>query len=503
MSDSGRPDLPGESAYRQGRRLVQGAYRSADAIIDTGQLQAFRFLWLFLPETSITRDSRIQALLASRFFSDAGQQALAYGALIAVVRGGGSAFDAALIGVAAVLPPALFGLYGGAVADALPKRLALGGVYTLQALLCFGVPYVFGTDLPAMLGLLLGVNTLGQVSQPTESSVVPLVTTEEQLATGTSLISFTSSLGTAFGTALLAPVLVRAFGVETVIYVAGVMLILAASRVLDLRTDEPEKDAPIGIRHFVHRVSLRETLRWLGSQPAIATMIAVAVVAGTAQIVVQTLAPRYVAAVLGVDAADAVYVFAPSAVGLTLALAVTPRLVKARGERMAALLGFFFVTISLMLLGSVRHLGFIDVVNPLRLLEYTGLDLSERLRTAMLFALPLGFGVSLTLTSVQTYINRRVPLHLQGRTFAIQGVIKNGTTIIPLLGLGFAASQFSTEAVLIASPLLLMVMAVGLIVASRRFGEQAPLGGLEVLATFWEEDPRLVDNQPARKRAEA
>ena len=113
-----------------------------------------------------------------------------------------------------------------------------------------------------MVVLLLGVNTLGQVSQPSESSVLPLVTTEAQLATGASLISFTSSLGTAFGTALLAPVLVRAFGVDTVIYVAGVMLIVAASRVFDLqdrRCRARRRNEPIGFRHFVHRVSLRET----------------------------------------------------------------------------------------------------------------------------------------------------------------------------------------------------------------------------------------------------
>jgi MFS family permease len=217
-------------------------------------------------------------------------------------------------------------------------------------------------------------------------------------------------------------------------------------------------------------------------------MIAVAVVAGTAQIVVQTLAPRYVAVVLNVDPADAVYVFAPSAAGLTLALAATPRLVRARGERMTALIGFVFVTISLILLGTVRSLDFIDAVNPLRLLSVLGFELDELLRRSMLLAFPLGFGVALTLTAVQTYINRRVPLQLQGRTFALQGVLKNGTAILPLLCLGAAAAEFGAENVLLASPLLLLAIAVGLIVVSRRFGEQPSPVGLDVLSSFWEDD---------------
>ena len=95
--------------------------------------------------------------MASRFLSDAGQQALAYGALIAVVRGGGSTVDAALVGVSALVPPALLGLYGGAVANALPKRVALAAVYNLQAVLCFVVPAVAGTDLAAIMILVFAV----------------------------------------------------------------------------------------------------------------------------------------------------------------------------------------------------------------------------------------------------------------------------------------------------------------------------------------------------------
>ena len=54
--------------------------------------------------------------------------------------------------------------------------------------------------------------------------------------------------------------------------------------------------------------------------------------AGTANVVLQTLAPRYVQSVLGLDPADAVYVFAPSTIGLGLAIVVTPTLIRRLGE---------------------------------------------------------------------------------------------------------------------------------------------------------------------------
>ena len=121
----------------------------------------FRLFWLFLPEPAIARNLRFQHLLASRFLSDAGQQSLAFGALVSVTRGGASSFEVSLVGVAVLLPPAVLGLYGGAVADALPKRVALAGVYSVQALLCFLVPIVLGTELFDVLFLLLAVNSSG------------------------------------------------------------------------------------------------------------------------------------------------------------------------------------------------------------------------------------------------------------------------------------------------------------------------------------------------------
>ena len=106
---------------------------------------------------------------------------------------------------------------------------------------------------------------------------------------------------------------------------------------------------------------------------------------------------------------------------------------------------------------------------------------------AALLALPLGFGLALTSTSVHTYINRRVPISHQGRTFALQSSLKNGTAIIPLLSLSAAAGVFGVEAVLLASPLLLFALAYALIQLSRHFGGHAPRGSLGVMTTYWEE----------------
>jgi MFS family permease len=486
MNDKASREQPRGRPLRRRRGRLSNAGRRADRFLDRAEARVFRLFWLFLPEPAIARSLRFQHLLASRFLSDAGQQSLAFGALVSVTRGGATSFEVSLVGVAGLLPPAILGLYGGAVADALPKRVALAGVYSLQALLCFVVPILLGTELLDVLFLLVAVNSLGQVSGPTESAVLPLVASEEQLASAASFINLFSAAGTAFGTALLAPVLVRAVGVEPVLFLAGALLLLAASRVFDLPLRGERKRSKVN--YSLPHVSIRGAMQWLAAHPAVATMIVVAVVSGTANVMLQTLGPRYVQSVLEVDAADAAYVFAPSAIGLVAALLSAPYLMRLHGERMAALAGFFLTAAALFLLGIVGDVATIlDPVNPLRFVGVLGIDLEERLRTAAFIAVPLAFGVSLTATSVQTYINRRVPVSYQGRTFAMQNWLKNGSAIIPLLLLGAAATQFGVDSVLLVSPLILLAVAYTLIFVSIRIAGLAPPSRLQVLESFWEE----------------
>jgi hypothetical protein len=473
--------------------IISVAGYQADRVLDEAQGRVFRLLWIFLPEPSVAGRIQFQHILASRFMSEAGQQALAFGALVAVARNDGSAFEVALVGAAAILPPALLGLYGGIVADALPTRLALAGAYTGQALLCFAVPTFFDTSsVVVLIFLILGVNALGQVSAPTELAVVPLVANEEQLASAAALINLVVAAGQGFATAFLAPVLVKAFGVDAVIYIAGVLLVLAASRVFDLPVGEREWQ----MRLPPLRLRVRAAARWLVRHPAVGTMIVVSVLAGTVNVVLVSLSPRYVEEVLDTDAANTAYVFAPSAVGIAAALLSAPRLIHNAGERVASLAGLLFAVTSLCLLGFVGDVGrVVDPVNPLHGVDLVGLDFSERVRTAGLLAIPLAFGVSLTATSVQTYINRRVPIPYQGRTFALQGALRNGAAIAPLLVLGAAAAEFGTEAVLVASPLLLLVIGYVLVAVSFRVSGLRVPSRLEVMESFWEEP-----DEPAQRR---
>jgi len=447
--------------------------RRLDHVIDRGQARVFRWMWFMVPPSSIAQNPSFQALLASRFFSDLALQALLFGVLIASARGGGTAFEAAMIGVAFLVPGVALGLFGGAVADALPKRFALIVAYLTMGALCLSLPFWLGFELRGMLAVLFAVRILHQVSQPSEASAVPMVATHEELASANSFLSLMSSAGEVVGKALLAPLIVTAFGIEPVVVVAGLLFILSATRVIDFRVESHAIDEPelLGLMGEVieappppgeddghpRMTSTRDAVRWLINEPDAFWMLALAAMASTTNVVLGVLGPQYTRDVLEVDPANALYVFSPAVIGLLVALVVAPIAIKIFRERIVAVVGFAVVAV------TMSALGFIDQIRE-RVPWFPVIDLpmvGDRVELAAELSVFLGFGMTLAATATQTYISRTAPLAVQGRTFALLGTMKDGLAIPPLLILGVVAGVVGVRPVLAVAPILLLALAIG------------------------------------------
>lgn len=427
----------------------------------------------------------MQHLLFSKALSDAARDAAKYAALVAVVSTNGSVFESSLMTIAMLLPTALFGLYAGEVADSMPKRTVLAGAYAFAAACCFLIPTLFGTQVGPLVALVFLVTAFGQLASPAENSVVPLVANEQQAASATSMLGLASSLGSGFGLAFLAPLLLKFTSVRIVLYAAGLLLTAAATRVLHIYT---RRDVGRGAFR-PNRRTYANTFTWLFAHPGVATMVCVSVLVGVANVFMAALAPVYVRDVLDRDPADTVFVLGPAGVASTASLLVTPVLIQWRGERVTAVFGFGLVVIALVALGLVGRdiAAVVDPLNPLRLGELIGLGLSSDVRTAAWLSVPLGLGTGLTGNAVKTYVNRRVPFAFQGRTFAAESVLQSGIAIVPLLAVSALASLVGVSTVLVLTPLGIYGLVLFLISLSRRFGgEPATPRGL-VFSTFWDE----------------
>ena len=451
--------------------------RRLDHAIDRGQARVFRWMWFMVPPSSIARNPSFQALLASRFLSDLALQALLFGVLIASARGGGSAFEAAMIGVAFLVPGVALGLFGGAVADALPKRFALVVAYLTMGALCLALPLWLGFELRGMLAILFTVRILHQVSQPSEASAVPMVATHEELASANSFLSLMSSAGEVVGKALLAPLIVTAFGIEPVVVVAGLLFMLSATRVIAFRVEPHAIDAPelLGPMGEViepepvpepkeddghpRMTSTRDALRWLINEPAAFWMLAMAAMASTTNVVLGVLGPQYVRDVLDVDPKNTFYVFAPASLGLIAALVLAPILIRIFRERIIAAVGFLLVALGLALLGSIDTVvgRFADTV---LIVGIPGVG--ERVEMAAAISTLLGLGMTLAAAATQTYIGKYVPSEVHGRIFALLGAMKDGLSIPVLLSMGAVAGWIGVDKVLLISPIVLLVTAFAL-----------------------------------------
>src|SRR5262249_7249959 len=99
-------------------------------------------------------------------------------------------------------------------------------------------PFVLGVDFLSMVLLVLAVNTVAQVAGPAERAILPLVSTEEQFAAGVSIVNFGISAGNGLAVALVAPVLLVVFGENVVFVVAGVVLLLATTRMFEVPAEK-------------------------------------------------------------------------------------------------------------------------------------------------------------------------------------------------------------------------------------------------------------------------
>ncbi len=142
----------------------------------------------------------------------------------------GSSLWVGLIGVAALVPLVVFGLYGGAVSDAVDRRKLLivssyltwastGGLL-LHAVLDAGSP-----------GVLLGLVALQSVgfafTSPTRGAVVPRIVPRDLVASANTLIATALGIGAVVGPLLAGLVLAHsgyalAYGIDAALFTAGV-----------------------------------------------------------------------------------------------------------------------------------------------------------------------------------------------------------------------------------------------------------------------------------------
>lgn len=420
------------------------------------------------PPAKLLRRTDVQILLLSRMATMLGLATLSYGAMVFLAQEGASQIQISLMGVSRNAAALLFGLGGGLMADAMSKRGALVASYSIQAAVCLFVPLLFGTSLPTLFAVIVLAAVLGQLTVPAIKSAVALVAAPADVATVSALIAVAGGIAAAAGASLVAPLLIEVGGVRLVLWAAGVVLALGAVRARAL-PDEPDK---ANLRRAFGDVewrstfpSLRGTAQWLYDHKGPGSMLLFGATVLALFDGINSLMPVYVRDVLGIDPAAAVWVMAPGAFGFALGTVLGPPFVVRIGERpllAVALLTMFSGAIGFAFVDRLAPL--LAPLSPLRLLGgLFGIEAPRQVLAASMLAIPAAFGSTLGGASVQTYVNRRVPLAEQGATFGRQEVIENALTLTMILLLGIVATLVGPRLVFLVGPPVLFLIVLALI----------------------------------------
>ncbi len=433
----------------------------------------------------------VRVVAVSRFASKMASSTLSYGVMVFLATAGASQFQVSLASSAGYLAALLFGLQGGMLADSAPKRQVLYLSLTLQAGACFLIPILFGTGIGDLLVIIFLTSALSQIVSPGLKSVVAIVATPAEVATTGALINVLGSIGSAIGSSLLAPILIKTTSIDTVLYVTGFLFLVGGLRIRKLPEAESTgaKTLSENIRTMDWKpkaLSLRYNAEWISAHPAVSSMVLVGIFCAALFEGFNSLLPVYVREVLDEDPANSVYIFAPAAIGYLIGAVGGPRLIHWLGERKLVIVSVFLMAAGSILLGAINAVdSFFAIFSPLRLLEpLFDVQLSDAVLAAGVIAIPANLGSTAASQAVQVYINKHVPIIRQGGMFGLQSVQQNGFNLTSVFLLGVLASVVGPQYILFLAPFVVgaIVLAMVRYSLSLLTGQRAKVGaGLEFL----------------------
>jgi MFS family permease len=189
------------------------------------------------------REARFRALVTGRTFADFANAVAPFALAFAVVDLTGSAIDLGVVVGARSLANVLFVLFGGMLADRLPRSVILQGTATAaaltQAAIAASVLWGFAS-VPLLVGLSLVNGAVSAISLPAAASLTPLTVPGPQLAQANALVRLLSNAGRIAG-AGLAGVLVTFAGSGWALAGDAVLFLAAALTYSRIRLPRGER----------------------------------------------------------------------------------------------------------------------------------------------------------------------------------------------------------------------------------------------------------------------
>jgi MFS family permease len=373
------------------------------------------------------------------FLSNVGtwMQAVAQGWLILQLTG-----DPFLLGVVAAMqwiPVMVLGLFGGLIADALPKRQTLIVTqaikmvlsFTMFALVFSGSVQVWQVMVLALLGGLTNV-----VDMPTRQAFSVEMVGREDIRNAVALNSAMFNAARVLGPAA-AGLTIGAFDVSTAFFIDAVSFLAVLVALLAMRQSELRVAPPIVRPESASEVvrDLREGLSYVRRTPLVLLSVLVVGLVSTFGMNFQVIIPPLTEQVLHSDATGYGFLMAASGVGSLVAALYIAFSARARIGLIA---------------GGAMLLGVASIA----------LGVSNVFFVALVLMFLIGLGAIAMAATANTTIQLAVPDQLRGRTMSVYTTVFAGSTPVGALLMGWIASQYGVAESMVLGGVVCSVIGV-------------------------------------------
>lgn len=398
---------------------------------------------------TIYQNKHFVLLWLAQAVSQTAQNAIWFGLLVIVEQYTRSSTQMGFVILTTILPSILLGMASGVFVDRLSKKRVLVWTNFLRAGVVLGY-LLYERSLMLVYLINFASSTVTQFFGPAEAAKIPQLVPKRQLLMANSLFNLTYNAAQLAGIVLLGPPLVKFFGPPVLFVTAAVAFGVAGLLVQQLPHEEPparglrDLDKSEVVASVWHDIA--EGWRFISADRRTSLAMLHLTLASALMLMVAMLAPRYVVAVLGIRPDDAVYVLAPAGVGVLLGTTSMGRLVRQVPKERLVSIGLLALGALLWPLAVVNLLGDYVIAPAIGRPDIPGGATVVPL--VMLIAAATGVALALVIIPSQTILMERAPASTRGRIFAVQMVLGNVASILPLIFVGQLADWLGISMVI-------------------------------------------------------
>ena len=369
---------------------------------------------------------------------------------------GGQPFWLGVVSAAQFLPPMVLGLFGGVIADALPKRQTLRATQVVFMALAGILAILTATDhvnvgVIVLLALFLGC--ANAVDMPVRQSFSVELVGPQDVGNAVALNASVFNGARVIGPAV-AGLLIGAVGIAAAFAINAASFIAAIAALQMMRDDELHRARFLDVPRSPHEIrdNLAEGLAYVRRTPIVLMAITAVGVVATVGMNYNVLTPPLAQQVLGSDAAGYGFLMTAAGIGalagaVTLVLAGPPRAWR--------------IPIGAIALGVATLL----------------LAFSRSYPLSLVLMVPIGFGGVFMAATANATIQLHSPDGLRGRVMSVYTTVFSGSVPVGGLAAGTLAATLGVPATLAISGGLSLAAGLGAAVWWRHISARADASG--------------------------